>query len=104
MTGDDFLRALSATCRDIVRDTVNGISVCTRYEDATLVGFMKTHQIIGLRLLMLPLAAQYGVTSFAEAVFDRYMTQLEDVKNGSRSLLQGGYDHGQSTTRPASVA
>jgi len=104
VTPDDFLRTLSETCRDIVRDAVSGISVCRRYEDATLVGFMKTHQIIGMRLLMLPLAAQYDVELFAEAVFDRYMIQLEDIKNGSRSLLQVTYDHDQKTDRSAATS
>lgn len=88
MSSEDFLRALADTCRDTVRDAVNGISVCTSYDQATLIGFMQLHQLLGLRRLMLPLAAQYAVSTMAESVFDCYLNQLEDIKNGSRSLLQ----------------
>lgn len=88
MDSEALLQTIKITCRDLVRDAVNGISACTNYEEATLIGFMQLHQLLGLRRLMLPLAEQYGALAMAESVFNCYLSQLEDVKNGSRSLLQ----------------
>jgi hypothetical protein len=88
MSQDLLLRTIADTCRDLVRDAVSGISVCTSYDEASLIGFMQLHQLLGLRRLMLPMAAQFNVSTMAESVFDCYLNQLEDVKNGSRSLLQ----------------
>lgn len=103
MGGDRLLKTMADVCRDIVRDAVSGISVCLTYEDATLIGFMQTHQMLGLRRLMVPLAAEYNQTVMAESIFDSYLTQLENVKNGSRSLLQ--VTHGAETqNRPAPPA
>ena len=99
MNGEAFLRALSDTCRELIHDAVNGISVCPKFEDATLIGFMQLHQLLGLRRLMLPLAAQFSVTAMAESVFDQYLNQLEDIKNGSRSLLQVPYATAKHTSR-----
>ncbi len=83
-----LLRTIADTCRDMVRDAVNGISVCTNYDEASLIGFMHLHQLMGLRRLMLPLADSCDSRSMAVSVFDSYLSQLEDVKNGSRCLLQ----------------
>lgn len=91
MNSETLLRAVADTCRDLVRDAVSGISTCSRYEDAILIAFMQTNQLLGVRRLMLPLADQCGVKIPAESIFDNYMSQLEDVKNGSRSLLQVAY-------------
>ncbi len=104
MNSDVLLRAVSGACRDLVRDAVSGISACSRYEDAMLIAFMQTHQLLGVRRLMLPLAAELGVTVPAESVFDRYLSQLEDVKSGSRSLLQVDYGNSKHTIGPASPA
>lgn len=98
-----LLRAIADTCRDLVRDAVNGISACTSYDEASLIGFMQLHQLLGLRRLMLPLAAQCDGTAMAESVFNQYLSQLEDIKNGSRSLLQVTHVPDRSI-RPAAPA
>jgi hypothetical protein len=104
MTSDLFLHTLAATCRSVVADTVNGVSVCSTYEDASLVGFMHLHRLCGIRLLMLPMAESLRVSRAAESVFDRYLSQLEDIKSGSRSLLAVRHGHESKQTRPASPA
>lgn len=88
-----FLKNLAETCRVVVVDAVNGISVCPNYEDASVVGFMQLHRLCGVRLLMLPIADLFGVSCEAESVFDSYFTQLEDIKSGSRSLLAVNHGH-----------
>ena len=85
----ELLRAVADTCRDLVTDAESAIMTCTGYEDATLIGSMQTHQLIGLRRLMLPLAESLGAVSVAESIFDRYLCQLEAVKAESRHLLRG---------------
>lgn len=103
MMPDRFLHTLSGTCRSVVGDAVNGVSVCSTYEDASIVGFMHLHRLCGVRLLMLPIAETLGVSREAESVFDSYFTQLEDIKSGSRSLL--AVNNGQSkATGPSSPA
>lgn len=95
MTSDVFLYNLAESCRAVINDAVSGISVCTTYEDATLIGFMQLHRLCGVRLLMLSLSVPLGVDREAEKIFDLYFTQLEDIKAGSRSLLTGA-NRGQS--------
>ena len=87
MTSDMLLQVVADTCREVIRDAVSGLSVCRNYEDATLILWMQTHQLLGLRRLMLPLATRCDSVVLAESVFDRYLSQLEDIKSGSRSLM-----------------
>jgi len=104
MTPQLFLASVAEACRIVVADAVSGISVCRAYEDATIVGFMQLHRLCGVRLLMLQMADDLGVLQEAESVFDRYFSQLEDIKSGSRSLLAVRHGHKKKSDRSASVA
>ncbi len=90
MDKDLLLRAIADTCRDLVRDAVNGISVCRDFDAASLIGFMQMHQLLGVRRLMLPLAAEFGIAVMAEAVFNQYLSQLEDIVPGVDYCLAAG--------------
>lgn len=103
MTSDLLLQMVADTCREVIRDAVSGLSVCRNYEDATLILWMQTHQLMGLRRLMLPLAARCDSVEAAESVFDRYLCQLEDIKSGSRSLL-GAHNDVRETVGTSSPA
>jgi hypothetical protein len=102
MTRESYLLGLAEACRSVINDTVSGISVCTTYEDATLIGFMQLHRLCGVRLLMLQLAESIGCERESEQIFDIYFRQLEDIKSGSRSLM--GVNYGQPQTGPATTA
>jgi len=104
MKPDRFLHSLAGACRGVVADTVNAVSVCVSFEDASVVGFMHLHRLCGIRLLMLPLAETLGVSREAESVFDSFFRQLEDIKAGSRSLLAVDNDHSKNTRSAAASA
>lgn len=102
MSRDELLRTVADTCRDVVRDAESGISTCRRYEDAVLIGWMHTHQLIGLRRLMLPLADTCGATSMSESIFDSFFSDLELVKIETLELLK--VSHGPVDPKPATTA
>lgn len=104
MNPDLFLHSLADSCRGVVTDTVNAVSVCVSFEDASLVGFMHLHRLCGIRLLMLPLAEALCVSREAESVFDNYFRQLEDIKSGSISLLAVTDGHPKTTRSAAASA